>query len=89
MIYIPSYLPMFVQHSVDAVLVDPSPDSCPIHLSVGEVVIETDVVVLFLQLVRNVGVERYEDDKLPGATTPEGAAGPMGGTKCCYGVLQT
>lgn len=80
---------MLVQHSVDAVLVDPSSNSCPINLSVGEIVIEMDVVVLFLQLVGNVGVERYEDDKLPGATTPEGAAGLMGRTKCCYGVLQT
>lgn len=82
------YLPILVLYSVDAVLVDPPPDSCPVYLIVGEVVIEMDAVVLVLQLVRNVGVERYEDEELPVAPTPEGA-GLMGGTKCCDGVLQT
>lgn len=85
----PVYLPVLVQYAVDAVLEDPPPDSCPVHLIVGEVVIEMDVVVLVLQLVRNVGVERYEDEELPGATTPAGAAGLMGGTKFCNGILQT
>lgn len=83
------YLPVVVQYPVDAVLVDPPPDSRPVYLVVREVVIETDVGVLVLQLVGNVGVERYEDEELPGATTPEGAAGLVGGTKCCDGVLQT
>lgn len=87
--YILAYLPMLIQYYVDAVLIDPSPDSCPVYLVVGEVVIETDVAVLVLQFVRNVGVDRYEDEEPPGAATPEGAAGLMGGTKRCDGVLQT
>ena len=69
-------------------LVDPPPDSCPVYLVVGEVVVEADVVVFVLQLVRDVGVERYEDDELPGATTPGASAGLVGGTKFCDGVLQ-
>lgn len=73
---------MLVQYSVDAVLVDSPPDSCPVYLSVGEVVVEFDVDVFVLQLVRNVGVEWYEDEELLGATTPEVAAG-------CDGFLQT
>lgn len=80
---------MLAQYSVDAVLVDPPPDSGPVDVIVGQVVVEMDVVVPVLQLVRNVGVERYEDEELPGATTREGAAGLMGGTKRCDGVLQT
>lgn len=77
---------MFIKYTVDAVLVDPPPDSSPVYLIVGEVVTVKDPVVFFIQFVRNVSVERYEDDELPGATTQ--AAG-LGGTKCCDGVIQT
>ncbi len=80
---------MLVQYSVDAVLIDTSPDSCSVDLIVGEVVIKMYVAVLLLHLVRNVGVERYEDVELPGAPTPRVVAGLMGGTKCCNGIFQT
>lgn len=68
--FVSAHLAMLVQHSVDAVLVDSTPDSSSVQLTVGEVVIETDVVVLVLQLVGNVGVERDQDEELPGASAP-------------------
>lgn len=77
----PAYLPILVRHSVDAVLVDPPPDSRSVYLIVGEVVIETDVVILILQLVRNVGIEWDEDEELPGAAAPGEAAGTVAGAK--------
>lgn len=66
-------LPMLVLHSVHAVLVDPAPDSCHVHLAVWEAVVEFDVTVFVLQLVRYVGVDRNEDDEFLGATALEAA----------------
>lgn len=57
----------------DAVLVNSPPDSCPVYLIVRKVVVEMDVVVL--QLGRNVGFERNEDEAFPRATTPVGTFG--------------
>lgn len=80
---------MLVQYHVDTVFVDPPPDACPVYLMVREVVVEMDVVVLILQLLRYLGIEWNKDEELPGATTPGGPAGLMGGTKGCDGTLQT
>lgn len=77
----PAYLPILVRHSVDAVLVDPPPDPRSVYLIVGEVVIEADVAILILQLVRNVGIEWDKDEELPGAAAPGQAAGMVAGAK--------
>lgn len=80
---------MLVLHSVDAVLVDPAPDSGPVYLVVWKVVIKPNVAVLILKLVWDVGVKRDEDEELLGAAAPAGLAGLMWSTKSSDGGLQT
>lgn len=43
----PAYLSVLVQYGVDTVLVDTPPDPCSVDLCAREVVIETDVGVLW------------------------------------------
>lgn len=82
-----TYLPALVLHSVDAVLVDSAPDPGPVQLAVREAVVELDVAVFVLQLVRYVGVKWNEDEELLGAATPEAVA--MRAAKRIDGLLQT
>lgn len=85
---VPPHLPVLVQDAVHTVLVDPAPDPRPVYLVVGEVAIKRDVAVLVFQFVGDVGIEREQDEELPGATPPGGPAGLTGGTEFCDGGFQ-
>lgn len=82
-----AYLAVLVEHSVDAVFVDPPPHSSPVHLAVGEVAVETDVVVLVLQLVRDAGVQWDEDEEPPGPVAPAGSISEVGGAEPFNGPI--